>query len=163
MATDKPRGPNEGVHTEEKSRKALEEAEQSYRESDDWRPLPTPPPAWVKLDDKNVHRRPRRGIGIGHNGDDAINPAEVWVEPETRWYSQYAAKILPLLPLDGILASGAKGTFLRVSLGASDLDDRKKRAALDEAGAARSNGGRFIRMDTVSRTNPRPRLGTSYA
>ena len=44
--------------------------------------------------------------------DDAINPAEVWVEPETRWYSQYAAKILPLLPLDGILASGAKGTFL---------------------------------------------------
>ena len=45
-------------------------------------------------------------------GDDAINPAEVWVEPEARWYSQYAAKILPLLPLDGILASGAKGTFL---------------------------------------------------
>ena len=59
IAPDKPRGPNEGVHTEEKSRKALEEAEQSYRESDDWRPLPTPPPAWVKLDDKNVRRRPR--------------------------------------------------------------------------------------------------------
>jgi len=113
MATDKPRGPNEGVHTEEKSRKALEEAEQSYSGSDDWRPLPTPPPAWVKLDDKNVHRRPRRGLGIGHNGDDAINPAEVWVEPETRWYSQYGAKILPVLPLDGILASGAKGTFLK--------------------------------------------------
>jgi hypothetical protein len=110
---DKPRGPNEGVHTEEKSREALEEAEQSYRASDDWRPLPTPPPAWVKLDDKNVHRRPRRGNGIGHKGDDAINPAEVWVEPETRWYSQYAAKILPLLPLDGILASGAKDTFLK--------------------------------------------------
>ena len=112
MATDKPRRPNEGVHTEEKSRKALEEAEQSYSGSDDWRPLPTPPPAWVKLDDKNVHRRPRRGIGIGHNGDDAINPAEVWVEPETRWYSQYGAKILPLLSLDRILASDAKGTFL---------------------------------------------------
>lgn len=112
MATDKPRGPNEGVHTEEKSRKALEKAEQSYSGSDDWRPLPTPPPAWVKLDDKNVHRRPRRGIGIAHNGDDAINPAEVWVEPETRWYSQYAAKILSLLSLDRILGSEAKGTFL---------------------------------------------------
>ena len=36
----------------------------------------------------------------------------MWVEPEARWYSQYGAKILPVLPLDGILASGAKGTFL---------------------------------------------------
>jgi hypothetical protein len=110
VATDKPRGPKEGVHTEEKSRKALEEAEQSYRGSDDWRPPPTPPPAWVKLDDKN--RRGRRYHGSGHDPDDAINPADVWVEPEARWYSQYGAKILPLLPLDGILASGAKGTFL---------------------------------------------------
>ena len=112
IAPDRPRGPNEGVHSEEKLRKALEAGEQSYREKNDWRPLPTPPPAWVKLDDKNV-RRPRRGIGIGHTGDDAINPAEIWVEPEARWYSQYAAKILPLLPLAGILASGAKDTFLK--------------------------------------------------
>jgi hypothetical protein len=111
VAPDRPRGPNEGVHTEEKLRKALEAAEEFYRDSDDWRPLPAPPPAWVKLDDKNGRRR--RYHGIGHDPDDAINPAEVWVEPDARWYSQYAAKILPLLPLDGILASGAKGPFLK--------------------------------------------------
>jgi len=111
IAPDRPRGPNEGVHTEEKLRKALEAAEQFYRERDDWRPLPTPPPAWVTLDDKNGHRR--RYHRIGHDPDDAINPAEVWVEPDARWYSQFAAKILPLLPLDGILAGGAKGPFLK--------------------------------------------------
>jgi hypothetical protein len=48
MAPDTPRGPNDGVHTEEKLRKVLDAAEQFYRGSDDWRPLPTPPPAWVK-------------------------------------------------------------------------------------------------------------------
>jgi hypothetical protein len=110
-APDRPRSPNEGVHTEEKLRKALEAAEQFYRDRDHWRPLPTPPPAWVKLDDENGRRRRYRGSG--HDPDDAINPAEVWVEPDARWYSQYAAKILPLLPLDGILASGAKGVFLK--------------------------------------------------
>ncbi len=110
IAPNGPRGPNEGVHTEEKLRKALEAADQFYREREDWRPLPTSPPAWVKLDDKNEHRR---RYHRGHDPDDAINPAEMWVEPDARWYSQYAAKILPLLPLDGILAGGAKGPFLK--------------------------------------------------
>ncbi|MDO8431326.1 MAG: hypothetical protein Q7S58_02835 [Candidatus Binatus sp.] len=111
ITPDKPRGPNEGVHTDERLRKALEAAEQFYRESGDWRTLPPPPPAWVKLDGKNRRRRHYRDIA--HGRDDAVNPADVWVEPATRWYSQYAAKILPLLPLDGIFASGARGPFLK--------------------------------------------------
>lgn len=112
ISSDRPRSRNEGVHTEKKLRVVLDEAEQFYRGSDDWRPLPTPPPAWVKLDAKSVPRGLARGISIGDDRDDAIDPAEVWAEPEARWYSQYAAKILQLLPLDGILASDAKGPFL---------------------------------------------------
>ena len=73
MATDKPRGPNEGVHTEEKLRKALEAAEEFYRESNDWQLLPAPPPAWVKLDDESGGARPYHGIR--HLRDDAINLA----------------------------------------------------------------------------------------
>jgi hypothetical protein len=111
IAPERQREPNEGVHTERKLRQALDEAEHFYLESNDWWPLPIPPPAWVKLDDKNGRRRRYRGIS--YDPDDAINPAEVWVEPDARWYSQYAAKILPLLPLDGILGSGAKGPFLQ--------------------------------------------------
>jgi hypothetical protein len=110
IAPDTPRGPNEGVHTEEELRKALEAAEEFYRESNDWQLLPAPPPAWVKLEDQSGSARPCHGVR--HRRDDAINPDEVWVEPDTRRYSQYAAKILPLLSLDRILASDAKCTFL---------------------------------------------------
>jgi hypothetical protein len=91
-------------------RKALEAAGEFYRERSDWQLLPAPPPAWVKLEDESGGARPYHGIR--HRRDDAINPGEVWVEPDARWYSQYAAKILPLLSLDRILASDAKCTFL---------------------------------------------------
>ena len=58
------------------------------------------------------YERRRRYHGTDYEVDNVINPAEVWVEPDARWYSQYAAKILPILPLDAILASDAKRTFL---------------------------------------------------
>jgi hypothetical protein len=64
----------------------------------------------VKLDSK--HARSRRYHSGEYQEDDTANPAEVWNEPDTHWYSQYGAKILPLLPLEGILGSGAKDPFL---------------------------------------------------
>lgn len=104
------RGLNAGVHSQEKLQKALEAAETFYREGTDWQSLPEPPPAWVKLDRERARRRRYRDTD--YTDDDAVDPGDVWVEPETRWYSQYAAKILALLPLGEILTSGAKGQFV---------------------------------------------------
>ncbi len=56
--------------------------------------------------------RGRRSRHEDYDSDDAANPREVWGEPDTFWYAQYAAKILPLIPLQGILASEAKDRFL---------------------------------------------------
>jgi hypothetical protein len=91
-------------------RTALDAAEKFYRKGKGWHPLPLPPPPWVKLDGKLA--RGRCYHNEDYDDDDASNPAEVWGEPDTNWYSQYAAKILPLLPLEEILGSDAKGLFL---------------------------------------------------
>jgi hypothetical protein len=106
---EKPRGPCEPVHSPKEVRTALDAAERFYRKGKGWHPLPLPPPPWVKLDGKLA--RGRR-YHKDYDDDDASNPAEVWGEPDTYWYSRYAAKILPLLPLEEILGSDAKGLFL---------------------------------------------------
>jgi hypothetical protein len=107
---EKPRGPSESVHSPNEVRTALHAAEKFYQKGKGWHPLPLPPPPWVKLDGKLA--RGRRYHNEDYDDDDASNPAEVWGEPDTNWYSQYAAKILPLLPLEEILGSNAKGLFL---------------------------------------------------
>ena len=128
-------------------------AEQFYRGRQRLAATTTPPPAWVKLDGKNGIR-PRRYHGIEHYGKMmSINPAEVWVEPDTRWYSQYAAKILPLLPLDGILASDAKGPFLDFLFGLLNWTIEKNAPPWMKPSGRDRDCGRSIRMDTFARTN----------
>ena len=107
---DKPRGLSEPIHSPDQVSGAVDVAEKFYREGKGWSPLPLPPPAWVKLDPSS--ERGRRYRHEDYNNDDVVNPNEVWGEPDTFWYAQYAAKILPRVPLQGILASQAKERFL---------------------------------------------------
>jgi hypothetical protein len=106
----KSRGPSEPIHPPDEVRGAVNVAKKFYRQDKGWSPLPLPPPAWVKLDPNSA-----RGHGYRHEDydhADAANPSEVWGEPDTFWYAKYAAKILPLIPLQGILASEAKDRLL---------------------------------------------------
>lgn len=105
-----PRGPSEPIHSPSEVREAFDASERFLREGQGWSPLPLPPPAWVKLDLNSA--RGRRYRHEDYSNDDVANPNEVWAEPDTFWNTRYAAKILPLLPLQRILASGAKGGFL---------------------------------------------------
>jgi len=106
-----PRGPSEPIHSPAETGDAIEAAKEEFNRGDGaWPPLPLPPPAWVKMDVSDAKRfRYRRP---NDDEEDTANPGTVWAEPATFWHSQYAAKILPLIPLQAILASAAKGPFL---------------------------------------------------
>ena len=60
-----PRGPNEGVHTKKKCARLSMRPKSFIGRSHEWRLLPAPPPAWVKLDNKN--RAARRLSWHGHS------------------------------------------------------------------------------------------------
>ena len=88
---DRPRGPSEPIHSPDEVGRAVSLAERFYREDKGWLPLPIPPPAWVKLDPNYARRRGY--LREDYDNDDAANPSEVWGEPDTFWYAEYAAKI----------------------------------------------------------------------
>jgi hypothetical protein len=107
---DKPeyRGPGDTLHSEERTQEALDAAVRFYRDGSGWSELPVPPPAWTKSNEP----RTRGYAGEDYDEDDLEEPAEDWVEPATHWYSQYAAKVLQLVPLEQIVRSEAKEPFL---------------------------------------------------
>lgn len=106
-----PRGPSEPLHSPPEAGGAIEAAKEFYHGEEAWPTLPLPPPAWVKMDVSDA-KGLRYWRADDDDDEDAANPGEVWAEPATFWYPQYAAKILPLIPLRAILVSAAKGPFL---------------------------------------------------
>lgn len=107
------RGGSNAVHSPEDVREVLERADAVRRREPDWELPPGPPPAWVRAGFGSTRsRRPRSQRGHDHTGHDPGRPEEAWGEPDTSWYSQYAAKLLPVVPVDGILASDARAVFL---------------------------------------------------
>lgn len=79
----------------------------------DWEPLPGPPVAWVKLDPTSRRFSGATDrCGDDYDEHDLEEPRDVWVESKGFWYAQYAAKLLPSLPIARIMGSGAKGPFL---------------------------------------------------
>lgn len=117
------RGPSDPTHSPLEVREAIDAAEKFYRGEEPWCALPLPPPAWVKADAKTA--RARRSYSEDYDEDDDANPGEVWVEPGTFWYSQFAAKLLPLVPLQGVLASEAKGLLLDFLASALEWTNQK--------------------------------------
>jgi hypothetical protein len=105
-----PRRLNKAIHLPNEVRGALDVAESFYRQGEGWPSLPPPPAAWMRLDP--IQAQEIRYHHEDYDTDDAASPGEIWSEPDVFWYSEYAAKILPILPLRGILESEAKDTFL---------------------------------------------------
>jgi hypothetical protein len=102
------RGPGSELHSRERVEEALHTAIDYYRNGDGWAALPTPPPAWVESE----AARGRGSPSEDYDSDDMEDDRKGWVEPPIHWYSQYAGKVLQNLPLDRILASDAKESFL---------------------------------------------------
>lgn len=106
------RGPGDPIHSESRTRNALEAAVRYYRKEAGWPELPLPPPAWIKIrgQPKPGHEWPEE-----FERDDVEEPGETWVGPTTHWYSQYAAKVLQRVPYEEIIAGEAKGPLLTFS------------------------------------------------
>lgn len=100
----------EPVHTPGEVRAAVGAAEIFCRKGTGWPDLPGPPTAWVKLTGVAA----RRG---GHRADayddgDVRDPADVWGDPPGFWNSHFAARILPILPIESMLATSARSAVL---------------------------------------------------
>lgn len=107
------RGPSEPIHPADRTLAALTAAAEYYEKGAGWLTLPLPPPAWIKRE-RTV---PQSGDGQSDDGglpdidfgpDDVQDARESWAEPKTHWYSQYAAKVLALVPFEKILLSDAR-------------------------------------------------------
>lgn len=108
-----PSGPNAPMHTAQEIEVVLTTAERHYKESKGLPNLPLPPEAWVRT--KTTRRRGRSRLTIDGDpvdSNDVVDPNEMWGEPPIYWYSQYAAKILAIVPFDKVLMSEAKSVFL---------------------------------------------------
>lgn len=91
--------------------------------ADAWTALPLPPPAWVRANPGDHRRRsPAYGSSREH---DAFDAAEVWVEPNIAWRSQFAAKILERMPFQQLLESDAKTALLDYLSGVLDWTIQK--------------------------------------
>jgi len=97
------------VQSDAEIKAALDTVTTFYQGSEDWCELPPLPPAW-----EIVNTKARGGSGDDDQMDDGADSGseEIWGEPRVQWYSQYAAKILPLLPLEQIVQSPAKDLLL---------------------------------------------------
>lgn len=100
---------NDRFHSLEEIRIILDIADRFYKDKENWHALPLPPPAWVKLEEE-AHSHSYYNNDLEE--EDVNSLCENWGEPTTYWNSEYAAKILPLLPLEEILTSDAKKPFL---------------------------------------------------
>ncbi len=117
FSRDTPRGPSDAMHSPERRQAALASATECYESGTGWPALPLPPPAWVKREppastvedeDKGDVEAP----DVDFDVDDVEDPKESWGEPSTHWYSQYAAKVLALVPFGKLLSGEARDETL---------------------------------------------------
>jgi hypothetical protein len=106
---DQPRGPATPTHSEEYIQQVLDAALQYYSQGTGWLPLPPPPPAWVKVPGRKRVRRRRPRIGVDLPPETTEDD---WGEPPVIWHSQFAAKIINLIPLPPILDNGMQPNFV---------------------------------------------------
>jgi hypothetical protein len=108
------RAMNEPFHTPDETAAAVAAAIAVYAAGEDWPPLPSPPPAWIRVADGEVQRTPSH-----YDEDDANDEAAAWREPESYWDAKRAGDIIETVPFVALLASpGVRNLleFLEVAL-----------------------------------------------
>jgi hypothetical protein len=144
-----PRSRNQRLHSEKQTRTALKDVIKFYRHGEQWLDLPLPPPAWIEV------RRASEAVHEDEfDADDVVNPREHWSANPVRWQSEYASKILKLVPYERILESSAKERLLAFVVGALQWTIAKN-APLAQGRTTRPRRLSALRMDTRSESNAR--------
>jgi hypothetical protein len=115
------RGWSDAVHDPDDVRVIITRADTARLAEMEWEPMPQLPPAWTRVDASlRGGRSPRFRSRRRPAGQDLEGPEDAWAEPDVSWYGVYAAKLLPSLPLEGLLGSSARNAFLDFVAGLLD-------------------------------------------
>lgn len=119
FSRDTPRGPGDANHSPERRQTALTAANEYYESGTGWPALPLPPSAWIKrgpparaVEAEDGDEGEVEAPDVEFDAEDVENPEESWGEPRTHWYSQYAAKVLALVPFGKLLSGEARDETL---------------------------------------------------
>lgn len=120
----RPRGSrsmSDPIHSESETTAAVATAVSFYNGDASWEPIPLPPTPWVKMAKSDAGGlRYETAEGDDDESDDLEDTGDVdqvWAEPASSWHHQFAHKMLPLVPIEAILSSSARGQFLDLASG----------------------------------------------
>jgi hypothetical protein len=124
----RPRGsrrPSDPIHSTRETEAAIPSVLAFYHSDQPWPDLALPPPAFIRMPKSEANDL--RYIPILDHGDDGGEDdekliageqfTEVWAEPASLWHYQLADKILPLLPVERIVAGTMRDSLLRFASG----------------------------------------------
>jgi len=98
------------VHLDARVAAVLEHALTLYREQSVNNELPAPEPAWLWIGPGSPNQD---GVLDDQETDEDGPGAGRWGVPAVRWYSEYAAKIMAMIPWQHVLQTPAKAPLLR--------------------------------------------------
>jgi hypothetical protein len=114
---------NDPYHSETQIRKLLRSVLKDYERGKKWMDLPSPPPAWVKVEPPREKRREPTYV---HDDDDYYDSStDGWTQPRTFWRSKYAGKVIDNVPFEIALASPPASALL-------DFIDRSLKWTIDK-------------------------------
>ena len=117
------RQPNESLHSLSEQQTAFDAAFAYYENGSDWPSLPLPPPAWIKVESRDVNHQYQSYEE--YDMDDATDITEVWVEPDVSWHSKQAAEILQRIPFEVVVSSSARNALLDFLSGTLEWTNQK--------------------------------------
>lgn len=110
--TDDCRGPFDPVHEQSHLGEMLEDAVRFYTElAPRFCELLVPEQAWRKVSVSDMRRF--RFVRADHDDAVDVEAGTIWVEPEPIWRADFAAKVLPRIPVEKLLSSSVRTEFLQ--------------------------------------------------
>lgn len=87
----------------------IHKAIEFYTQSEQWPPLPLPPPAWVRV---SKEKENRFHFHEDYEWNDIEDTSVNWGEPDVFWNSKKASEIISKIPFEEVLNSEAKGLLI---------------------------------------------------